>query len=121
MGYIFFAFFISLIRELVKDMQDLEGDKAVGLKTWPIVFGLKGSKILIYMFTGIEILLCGIYSYLAWDVQFYISSIIMGLITIALFYFINKVSFSKQKEDFAFASTLLKVLMFVGVFNILFS
>jgi geranylgeranylglycerol-phosphate geranylgeranyltransferase len=31
-----FAFIINLIRELVKDIQDMEGDKKVGLKTFPI-------------------------------------------------------------------------------------
>lgn len=121
LGYIFFAFFISLIRELVKDMEDVEGDQAIGLRTWPIVFGIKGSKILVYVFTGIEILLCGVYSYLAWQTQFYISSIIMGLITAALIYFINYLSRAKKKEEFSYGSTILKILMFVGVLNILFS
>jgi geranylgeranylglycerol-phosphate geranylgeranyltransferase len=39
-----FAFLINLIREIVKDMEDVEGDKTAGLKTLPIRFGFQKSK-----------------------------------------------------------------------------
>ena len=119
-GYVVFAFFISLIREIVKDMQDIEGDKASGLTTYPILIGNKGAKILVYLLTGIEIMLCGLYSFLAWGIDLYISSVIMGLVTIALFYFINHLARAKTKEEFASASHFLKFVMFAGVLNIPF-
>jgi geranylgeranylglycerol-phosphate geranylgeranyltransferase len=36
-----FAFLISLMRELVKDIQDIEGDKAIGVSTFPIKYGIE--------------------------------------------------------------------------------
>lgn len=120
MGYIFFAFFISLIRELVKDIQDLEGDSLAGLRTYPVVFGIKGAKILIYSLTAIEIILCGLFSFLSWGVDFYASAVLMGLITFTLLYFINRLSMARHKEDFGFASNLLKGIMLAGVINLLF-
>ena len=40
-----FAFIISLIREVIKDMEDIEGDRRYGCKTMPIVWGLNVSKV----------------------------------------------------------------------------
>lgn len=117
-GYIVFSFIISLIRELVKDMQDLPGDKAAELNTYPVVVGIKGSKILVYTFCFLEILLCGIYSFIAWGIDLKVSSILMGLVTLALFYFLNIVAKAKKPDDFGFASKFLKYIMFVGVLNL---
>jgi 4-hydroxybenzoate polyprenyltransferase len=121
-GYIVFAFFISLIREVVKDMQDVEGDTLAGLKTYPIVAGIKGARILVYVFTGLEILFCGLYSLLAyWMADMYTSSVIMALITLSLFYFINRLSRAKTHAEFGQCSVLLKYIMFAGVMNVIFS
>jgi geranylgeranylglycerol-phosphate geranylgeranyltransferase len=46
-----FAFLINLIREIVKDMEDVEGDKKAGVITFPIKFGFQKSKILVLLFT----------------------------------------------------------------------
>ncbi|MGC4104717.1 MAG: UbiA family prenyltransferase [Ferruginibacter sp.] len=42
----FYAFIISLIREVIKDMEDLEGDEKYGCKTMPIVWGMPAAKVL---------------------------------------------------------------------------
>ncbi len=39
-----FAFLINFIREIVKDMQDVEGDSKAGVKTFPIQFGFKSAE-----------------------------------------------------------------------------
>ena len=46
-GFSFFAFITTLIRELVKDMEDFEGDHAYGRRSLPIVLGLNVSKIIV--------------------------------------------------------------------------
>jgi geranylgeranylglycerol-phosphate geranylgeranyltransferase len=35
----FFAFMLTFVREITKDIEDMEGDKALGLKTFPVLFG----------------------------------------------------------------------------------
>lgn len=40
LAYAWFAFIITLIREIIKDMEDMKGDQAYGCKTLPIVFGI---------------------------------------------------------------------------------
>jgi len=43
--YAGFAFIISLIREVIKDMEDIEGDARFGCKTMPIVWGIPATKV----------------------------------------------------------------------------
>lgn len=43
MVYAFFAFLTSMIREIVKDMEDIEGDRAAGYRTLPVSAGLRAS------------------------------------------------------------------------------
>ena len=121
LGYIVFAFVISLIREIVKDIQDIEGDQAVGLKTYPIVFGITGAKIMIYILTGIEIVVCALYAFLAWGFDLYLASIFMGLITVLLLLFINHISKTHQKHEFQVSSKWLKYIMFAGVITLIFA
>ena len=50
-GYIpfLFALLINFGREIVKDMQDIKGDTAQGMKSFPSVFGFKSSKLVILL------------------------------------------------------------------------
>ena len=43
-GFAFFAFLTTLIREIIKDSEDFEGDSAYGMNTLPIVVGTKYTK-----------------------------------------------------------------------------
>lgn len=47
-AYGIFAFALSLIREMIKDMEDVEGDKEYGCRTIPIVLGMKKAKLILY-------------------------------------------------------------------------
>ncbi|MFX8860325.1 UbiA family prenyltransferase, partial [Acinetobacter baumannii] len=49
LGIVFtsFAFVISIIREVVKDMEDMEGDRRYGCTTMPIVWGLNATKVFV--------------------------------------------------------------------------
>jgi 4-hydroxybenzoate polyprenyltransferase len=45
----FFSFFLNFVREITKDVEDIEGDKALGLKTFPILLGINLSLALIFI------------------------------------------------------------------------
>jgi len=44
-GFALFAFLTNLIREIIKDIEDFEGDIAYGRNTVPVVIGVLSSKI----------------------------------------------------------------------------
>jgi 4-hydroxybenzoate polyprenyltransferase len=47
--YSLFAFFMTLLREIIKDMEDLKGDSSFGCRTLPIVWGIRKTKVFIYV------------------------------------------------------------------------
>ena len=58
--YAVFAGFITLIREIIKDMEDMKGDERFGCKTLPIIWGIANTKKFIYLLIllfGITVLL----------------------------------------------------------------
>ena len=47
--FLFFSFGFTLIREIIKDMEDIKGDQKTNSKTLPIVIGIKPSKIIVIL------------------------------------------------------------------------
>jgi 4-hydroxybenzoate polyprenyltransferase len=113
-----FAFVVSLIREVVKDMEDEIGDQKNGCKTMPIVWGAKATKV----FVGVWMLvLFGIL--LALMVNMIITGWLLGVAYIGLMllpylYIIFK-QFRKDKEmlDFAARSRQIKIFMLLGILS----
>ena len=64
-GFALFAFLISLTREIVKDMQDIEGDREMECRRMPIVWGEKTTKIIV---TAILLMTIALIAYLAFAV-----------------------------------------------------
>ena len=46
--YSLFAFFMTLVREIIKDLEDLKGDDTFGCRTLPIVWGIRRTKYFTY-------------------------------------------------------------------------
>ncbi|WP_296803809.1 UbiA family prenyltransferase [uncultured Methanobrevibacter sp.] len=59
----FFAFVMTTARELVKDIEDIEGDKSEGAKTLPILYGKKITAILAFILIIIDCALCPVLYY----------------------------------------------------------
>ena len=55
MHYAVFAFIINLIREIVKDMEDMDGDYQSGINSLPIAIGVQKTKIVVGVLTVISI------------------------------------------------------------------
>ena len=47
--YALLAFFTVFIREVIKDIEDVKGESAVGCQTIPVVWGIRGAKVFIYL------------------------------------------------------------------------
>ncbi len=59
----FFAFVMTTAREIVKDIEDLKGDKSAGAKTLPILIGKKKPAIIASFLIIIDIILCPLLYY----------------------------------------------------------
>ena len=78
----FYAFLMTMAREIVKDMEDVEGDKEEGATTFPIIYGNKKASILAAFFMIISSLTSPILYYLG---IFNIVYLIILLIAIIVF------------------------------------
>jgi len=116
-----FAFIISFIREIVKDMEDINGDKAMGCTTMPIVWGIPHTKIFagIWMIVLILTISAGVVYLLRdgkWIGSFYGVIFIMVPLIIAL----RKLLKAINPKDFHNLSTMIKVIMLTGILSMLF-
>lgn len=113
-GYASFAFLISLIREIIKDIEDFEGDNAYGLNTLPIAIGVKPTKIivqLLLMFTGIALFYLH-FNYLP-DL---ITLIYLALfLLLPIFYCIYVLFKANQAQHYHKAGNICKIIMLTGV------
>lgn len=126
-GYAFFAFIISLIREIIKDTEDYEGDAAYGCKTLPVVLGIKTAKyvaafltlcvfglIAYFMYTYLQFVnnISALDSEAASMLPFYyvLFAIQLPLLALIIFLFL-----AKEKKHFRWASFLTKFIMLGGI------
>ncbi len=121
--YATFAFFISLIREIVKDMEDVKGDANFGCKTLPIIWGIRKTKSFLFI-VGILFIVSLIigYFWLMRENPYNIYFIGYNLIFVILPFFIFLIYLSRADTitDFKKLSTFCKVIMLTGVLSMLF-
>jgi 4-hydroxybenzoate polyprenyltransferase len=137
--YSVLAFLINVKREIIKDIEDIEGDKMHKVKSLPIIFGTKKSK-LVTVIIGI-ILMFAISSIITFQIlilrsdllldvggnQFsnpqiwganYISTVYMFIILIIFFYAELLILNATSKTNFTKVSKLLKFLMLLSLLSI---
>lgn len=119
-AYFVFAFLTTFSRELIKDMEDMEGDKSANCRTFPIVAGVVPAKILAIFFTLIVMAAVAYIQYYQYESQDYISMIyFLVAVQLPSLWLVLKTARAKEKNDFHFASTLSKVVMVGGVLSML--
>jgi 4-hydroxybenzoate polyprenyltransferase len=110
-----FLFLLLLIREMIKDLENLKGDLANNYKTIPIVYGEKFSKNIISVLIITTVLpvyiLIEIYDVGYMDTYFYGCLIVLVIFVLAL-------QKATQKEQFLRLHNVLKFLIVAGVFCI---
>jgi len=115
-GFALFSFLLTLIREIIKDVEDEKGDREMECRTLPIKWGIKKTKLFLYCLTALTVilLLLANFYFIHFDGTLTLRYILFGIILpfIALCYLIYK---AIVKTDFHQASNLSKVIMFIGV------
>lgn len=111
-----FAFLINLIREIVKDIQDLQGDSKLKLETFPIKYGFDNSKKLIVIITIILIAFT-LYPFIMkyYKIEYFI--LVMIIINPILVYSL-KLLYEKSDKRLSTVSSLLKLNMIIGLLAI---
>eukprot|EP01137_Pigoraptor_chileana_P030095 Opistho-2@16203 len=111
-----FLFLLILIREMIKDLENIRGDVANDYQTIPVIYGERFSKKIITLLTLLTVIpvyyLVEIFEVRYMDIYFYISMIV-------LIFFLAKLWKSQTKPDYLLLHNILKFLVVSGVFCII--
>ena len=113
-----FAFLMSLIREIIKDIEDMKGDKSFGCKTLPIVIGIRKSKLVIYA-SNILILFFLVFFTLRYFSENYLFLIYAGVIALQIFILSVLTFRADTKKHFTSLSKYCKFILLFGIFGVL--
>ncbi|GIV41515.1 MAG: prenyltransferase [Vicingaceae bacterium] len=116
LAYALFSFLTTFVRELVKDIEDIEGDKRYFCQTFPVAHGIDKTKNVVY-FAMILLGLAFVYfQWIQWELKNY-GFVIYGILAIELpaLFFIRIIQKAKDRRQFHTASTLMKWIMLMGI------
>ena len=116
--YSSFAFIITLIREALKDMEDMIGDEKFGCTTMPIAWGLQTTKVYVAVWLMVLILVLSIIQLYVIPFGWWISIIYCVITIIApLVYVLFNLKQAFSREDFNRLSNLIKFAMLMGILS----
>lgn len=116
-----FAFMLSLIREAIKDMEDIGGDSRYGSKTMPIAWGIPAAKI--YVAVWLVVLLAALAAIQVYIIRFHwwwpiVYSVL--LIIGPLIYVFYKLFSATVSPQFHYLSNITKGIMLTGILSMIF-
>lgn len=110
-----FLYLLILIRELIKDLENIPGDLVNNYRTIPVMFGEKTSKKIIIALTILTVipvyLLIDVFDVGYMDIYFYAGMIV-------IIYFLGKLWTANTQKEYLLLHNLLKLLIVAGVFSI---
>lgn len=119
--YAGFAFISSLIREAIKDMEDMRGDARYGCKTLPIVAGIRTTKVYTAVWIGVLIATLVILQFYVLQFGWWLSVLYAVFLVILPFLSVLlKLRKAVLPNDFAALSSTTKWIMLTGILSMLF-
>ncbi|MDR7212017.1 geranylgeranylglycerol-phosphate geranylgeranyltransferase [Flavobacterium piscis] len=118
--YALFAFMINFIREIIKDIEDINGDYNQGINTLPVAIGTnRTAKItLVLTIVPITLLLIYIKRYFIENNLYMATLYAFAFVLAPLIYFVVKLVNAKSQKDFHHLSTILKLVLLFGIISI---
>lgn len=119
--YAVFAFLLNFIREIIKDLEDINGDYNQGMRTLPIVLGVSRTAKVVVVITAIATVILlwyinnhlmnsGLYIATIYALVFLVSPLIFALV---------KVWTATTQKEFHLLSNVMKAIIFFGILFIL--
>lgn len=117
-AYFVFAFLINLIREIVKDIEDLKGDEKRKTRTIISVYGLKITKRIVSFLNAILILLTAYFTYLYFALKIISLLYMIGFVFVPAILNLILLLMATEQKHFKNSTQLLKILMLFGIGSI---
>ena len=117
--YMIFAFLVSLLREIVKDIEDVEGDEKAGCRTFAVVYGNPKAKILALVVGAGGLLAAFGFQWFFYQKEFFLLVIYFTLIDFLFALVIIKLIHAEEKFHFNRLSIFIKLLMLAGILSMI--
>jgi len=115
-GVSFFAFITTLIREILKDIEDYEGDKEYGCNTMPIVIGIPSTKVIVVLISIATMACLAYLQFLQCNIKDFIGFYYFTFaLQLPLAFLIFMTITAKTKKAFHTAGNTAKLIMLLGV------
>lgn len=118
LSFAFFAFLTTFIREIVKDAQDVEGDKRFGCRTLPVILGNRSTKFLVTILLVMTMATVSWFQYKLFTGDHVWISYALGITQILLLISLYKSLIAIDKKHWAAISSLLKWVMLAGMVSL---
>ncbi len=120
LDYAIFAFVINFIREIVKDLEDVNGDYNQGMNTLPIALGIQRTSKIVLGLSMIPLVMVVFYikTYIFANDLYTATIYALIFIVAPLIYFAVKMADAKKSQDFHHLSMVLKLIILSGLFSI---
>lgn len=116
-----FAFIISLMREAVKDIEDMPGDAKYNCKTMPVIWGINATKVYIAVWLMILIIVLLVIQIYVMQFQWWLAVVYCILFIITpLFFIFKKLLKAIITSDYHKLSKLIKLVMLTGILSMIF-
>ena len=114
------AFFLNVMREIIKDIQDIEGDRRSGLRTLPIYFGVK-KTIIVIRFIYLVFFIISLTPMYTQAYEWQYIPLLVFLIHVPLLYIIARLNDGITQNEYAKFSKILKIIIINGIIILLIS
>lgn len=116
--YALFSFGITLIREIIKDMQDIRGDARFGCRTLPIVWGLRRTKYLLYGLIGTFV---GSLFFIADALHNNRLTLLFALLLLPIGWLVYRLAVADTRRSFGYLSNLCKLIILLGILSMIWT
>lgn len=114
-----FAFFVTFIREIIKDVVDIEGDSKFDCKNIAIHFGVKETKLILYVLSFVLLAAILVFVYFTWKLnKDYLFYYVLVVLVPMWIYFISNLFKAKETDDFKPLALFLKIFMVAGIVSL---
>jgi 4-hydroxybenzoate polyprenyltransferase len=118
--YACFAFITTLIREVIKDLEDMEGDRKYDCNTMPIAWGVPVTKVFVGVWIVVTIAALAIVQLYAWQSGWWLVALYFLFFQILpAIFLIKKLTKATVSTDYHALSNIIKLIMLFGILSML--
>jgi len=117
--FVSFAFYVTFIREIVKDVPDMEGDKEFDCSNIPLRYGIPVTRIVLLILAVVLLASLAVFAWYSNQLsKSYLTYYILILLVPFWIYIIRGIWTAKEKKDFNDLATFIKIFMVAGVVSL---